>query len=41
MVNTNVVKEADAPTSWYDLADPKYKGKILWSDPGGPAAAKV
>jgi iron(III) transport system substrate-binding protein len=40
MVNTNVVKEADAPTSWYDLADPKYKGKILWSDPRRPGGGQ-
>ena len=33
MANVNVVKEADLPTSWWDLADPKYKGKILWYDP--------
>jgi iron(III) transport system substrate-binding protein len=40
MVNTNVIKEADAPTSWYDLADPKYKGKILWSDPRRPGGGQ-
>ncbi|MFN0074125.1 MAG: ABC transporter substrate-binding protein [Chloroflexota bacterium] len=40
MINTNVVKEADAPTSWYDLADPKYKGKILWSDPRRPGGGQ-
>lgn len=40
MVNTNIVKEADSPTSWYDLADPKYKGKILWSDPRRPGGGQ-
>jgi iron(III) transport system substrate-binding protein len=40
MVNTNVIKEADIPQSWYDLADPKYKGKILWSDPRRPGGGQ-
>jgi iron(III) transport system substrate-binding protein len=40
MANVNVVKEADLPTSWWDLADPKYKGKILWYDPRRPGAGQ-
>jgi iron(III) transport system substrate-binding protein len=33
LVNTNLVKPADEPKSWADLADPKWKGKILSDDP--------
>jgi iron(III) transport system substrate-binding protein len=29
LVNTDLVKPADEPKSWRDLADPKWKGKIL------------
>lgn len=31
--NTDQVAEKDAPKSWSDLADPKWKGTILLSDP--------
>ena len=37
--NTNQVKEADAPKTYQDLLDPKWKGKIAWTydlTPGGP-----
>lgn len=40
MINTNVVKESDIPQSWWDLADPKYKGKLLWYDPRRPGAGQ-
>ena len=33
LVNTNLVKPGDEPKSWADLADPKWKGKILSDDP--------
>ena len=33
LINTNLVKPADEPKSWADLADPKWKGKILSDDP--------
>jgi len=37
--NTNLVKEQDAPKTYQDLLDPKWKGKIAWTydlTPGGP-----
>ncbi len=32
LVNSNLVKPEDEPKSWNDLADPKWKGKILSDD---------
>jgi ABC-type Fe3+ transport system substrate-binding protein len=29
--NTNLVKKEDVPKAWADLADPKWKGKLVWS----------
>ena len=37
--NTNLVKPEDAPKTYEDLLDPKWKGKIAWTSdltPGGP-----
>ncbi len=31
--NTELIPEAEAPTKWEDLLDPKYKGKIACADP--------
>lgn len=31
--NTNLVSEADAPTSWEDLLDPKWAGKVAIASP--------
>ncbi|MCX6012821.1 MAG: extracellular solute-binding protein [Chloroflexi bacterium] len=36
--NSTNIKDADAPKSWADLSDPKYKGKIVMSDPRLPQA---
>ena len=33
MYNTDLVKGDDIPKSWFDLADPKYKGKIVLGSP--------
>ncbi|CDZ69891.1 Periplasmic ferric iron-binding protein [Neorhizobium galegae bv. orientalis] len=33
MINTGLVKPADEPKSWKDIADPKWQGKILSDDP--------
>ena len=33
VVNTNVMKVEDAPTSWKDLMQPKYKGKFMVGNP--------
>jgi iron(III) transport system substrate-binding protein len=33
MYNKNAVSAADAPKTWQDLLDPKWKGKIILTDP--------
>ena len=37
--NTKIVPEADAPKSWADLLDPKWKGKIAFTDPANSGSA--
>jgi len=32
-INTNLVKGDDIPTSWYDLLDPKWDGKLVMDSP--------
>src|SRR5690606_33851868 len=41
LVNTNLVPEGDEPKNWTDLADPKWKGKILSDDPRALGAGNV
>ncbi|MEI6537200.1 MAG: extracellular solute-binding protein, partial [Verrucomicrobiaceae bacterium] len=36
IVNTKMLKPADEPKSWFDFADPKYKGQIIYADPRLP-----
>lgn len=33
LVNTDILDEADYPKTWWDLGDPKYKGKIILGNP--------
>lgn len=40
MINTTQIKPEDEPKSWFDLADPKYKGKIIFSDPRRPSGGQ-
>jgi iron(III) transport system substrate-binding protein len=37
--NTKIVPEADGPKSWADLLDPKWKGKIAFTDPANSGSA--
>jgi ABC-type Fe3+ transport system substrate-binding protein len=32
-INTDLVKPGDEPKSWYDLLDPKWKGKMMLTNP--------
>jgi iron(III) transport system substrate-binding protein len=36
--NTDAVADGDVPTDWADLADPRWKGKLLMIDPAGSPA---
>jgi len=36
-INTNSLKQGDAPKTWADLADPKWRGKVVISDPARSA----
>ena len=39
MYNTDLLKGDEVPKSWYDLADPKYKGKIVLANPSSSGSA--
>ena len=41
--NTEIVDKSDAPTSWKDLTDPKWKGKVAMASPdyAGTAVATI
>jgi iron(III) transport system substrate-binding protein len=39
MYNKDLVSEADAPKSWADLLNPKWKGKIAYADPAKSGSA--
>ncbi len=39
MYNTDLLKGDDIPKSWFDLADPKYNGKIIMTDPASSGSA--
>ncbi|HHY53235.1 MAG TPA: extracellular solute-binding protein [Clostridiales bacterium] len=38
--NTDLVPESEVPRSWQDLLDPKWKGKIVLTDPGDAGSAQ-
>ena len=39
--NTSQVKKEDAPKTWEDFLDPKWKGKIAWRVGGGDTGAEL
>lgn len=39
MYNTNLVADADVPTSWEDMLNPNFKGKIAMADPAKSGSA--
>ncbi len=41
MVNTELLAEEDYPTSWADLIDEKYRGKIAYVDPSASSSGYI
>jgi len=41
MVNTSLVKPQDEPKSWFDVLDPKWRGKIISPDPRSGGSGQV
>lgn len=41
LYNSNMVKPPEAPKSWHDLLDPKWKGKIMMDDPRASGGGRV
>lgn len=41
LINTQLVPEAQAPRSWKDLLDPRWKGRMLMDDPRSPGGASL
>ena len=39
--NTKMVGDAEAPRTWEALADPKWKGKLVWAESSGTGAPRV
>lgn len=39
IVNTNLLSKSEFPTSWEDLADPKYKGQVIMANPSMSGSA--
>ena len=39
MVNTNLIAAEDAPTTWADLADPRFEGEIIMANPALSSSA--
>src|SRR3546814_6051061 len=37
--NTELVPEGEGPKSWADLLDPKWKGKVAFTDPANSGSA--
>jgi len=41
LVNTNLVRPEEEPRSWNDLADPRWRGRLIMDDPRAPGGGQV